>query len=137
MALMGEVQISVGQIPFAIQYGRKAVKMGPKVWQANYLLGSALNLNKEYDEGIKYLTLASQLEPKRNTLKFNVCSAYTAAKKYGKAIESCTDLINRKDQRLGGAAHYMRAQAYRGMGNNKAAENDLATARSMGFEAIK
>lgn len=137
VSLMGEVQISSGQIPFAIQYGRKAVKIGPGVWQANYLLGSALNLKKEYDEGIKYLLIASQLAPGRNTLKFNLCSAYTTAKKYNKAIESCTDLINRNDKRLAGPAHYMRALAYKGLGDTSTAGKDQAMARKLGFKEIK
>lgn len=137
VSLMGEVQISTGQIPFAIQYGRKAVKMDPKVWQANYLLGSALNLKKEYNEGIKYLLIASQLVPGKNTLKFNICSAYTAAKKYAQAIVSCTDLIKQNDKRLSGPAHYMRARAYTGQGKTKAAKEDRTIARKLGFKEIK
>lgn len=63
--LMGELQIEMGQIPLAVVYGNKSVKVDGKYWRAHKLLGSAKMLNNEPESGLTSLKKSSRSEPNK------------------------------------------------------------------------
>ena len=119
ISAMGELQLSLGQIPIAMLYGQKAIQMDNDNWQAHYVLGSALNLQKKYTEGLVHLKKASKLQPKNYSLLVNLCSSYEKNKQFSEAIEACSTAIEKGPYNIHGTAYYLRALAY--TGNNELA----------------
>lgn len=134
ISAMGELQLSLGQIPFAQLYARKALKMDNDNWQAHYVLGSALNLQKEYTLGLEHLQQASKLQPENHSLLVNLCSSYEKNKQYPEAIKTCSAAIEKGPYHIRGTAHFIRAQAHKGNNELTLAERDIALAREFGFK---
>ena len=88
LSAMGELQLSLGQVPIAQLYGQKAIEIDNENWQAHYVLGSALNLQKKYPLGLKHLKKASKLQPQNYSLLVNLCSSYEKNKQFPEAIEA-------------------------------------------------
>ena len=134
VSTMGELQISLGQIPIAQLYAKKALEMDTKNWQAHYVLGSALNLQKKYTEGLQHLQQASELQPDNHSLLVNLCSSYEKNKQYNEAIEACSTAIEEGPYDIRGTAHFLRAQAYKGTNEITLAERDIELAKEFGFK---
>lgn len=134
VSTMGELQLSLGQIPIAQLYAIKALEMDSKNWQAHYVLGSALNLNKKYAEGLEHLQRASQLQPDNYSLLVNLCSSYEKNKQYPEAINACSTAIEKGPYGIRGTAYFIRAQAYKGNNEITLAERDIELAKEFGFK---
>ena len=134
ISAMGELQLSLGQIPIATLYGQKAIQMDNGNWQAHYVLGSALNLQKKYSEGLAYLKKASELQPENYSLLVNLCSSYEKNKLYPKAIAACTTAIEKGSYSIRGTAYHLRALAYTGNNELTLAEKDNKLAKEFGFQ---
>lgn len=130
---MGDLQLSLGQIPIAQLYAAKALKMDSDNWQAHYVIGSALNLEKKYSEGLVHLQKASALQPDNHSLRVNLCSSYNKNKRYDEAIEACSTAIEKGPYDIRGIAHYLRAEAYKGTNELTLAEKELELAREFGY----
>lgn len=134
ISAMGELQLSLGQIPIATLYGQKAIKMDDGNWQAHYVLGSALNLQKKYTEGLVHLKKASELQPKNYSLLVNLCSSYEKNKQFSDAIEACSTVIEKGPYNIHGTAYYLRALAYTGNNELTLAEKDNKLAKEFGVQ---
>jgi len=133
-ALMGEVQISMGQVPLAAVYGRKAVKLDRRSWRAQQLLGSALAMLGETGRGIMHLEQAVALAPDHPRLHLNLASALFAAKEYTRVLRICDVLLDSPDTRVAGAAYNLRGQVYLRQGKLKEAGREFDTAIRLGFD---
>lgn len=134
ISAMGELQLSLGQVPIAQLYGEKAVKMDNTNWQAHYVLGSALNLQKKYVRGLEHLKISSELQPKNYSLLVNLCSSYEKNKKFSQAIKACSTAIEKGPYEIRGTAYYLRALAYTGTGEVTLAEKDNQLAKEFGVK---
>ena len=131
---MGELQLSLGQVPLAQLYGEKAIKLDNNDWNAHYLLGSALNLQKKYPRGLEHLKQASKLQPDNYSLRLNLCSSYEKNKKFKPAIDTCSEVIKKGPYDLRGTAHYLRGLAHTGNNEPVLAEKDQLLAKEFGFQ---
>jgi len=131
---MGELQLSLGQVPLAQLYGEKAINLDNDDWNAHYVLGSALNLQKEYVRGLEHLQLASKLQPDNYSLTVNLCSSYEKNGKFQKAIDACTQAIEKGPYELRGTAYFLRALAHKGNDEPALAEKDQQLAKEFGFQ---
>ena len=134
IAAMGDLQISLGQVPLAELYGKKAISLESSNWHAHYVLGSALNLQKKYAEGLQHLERASQLQPTNYSLVLNLCSSYERNGKYEQAIKTCTSVIEKGPYAIRGTAYFLRAQARKANGEPTLAEKDLSLAQEFGIQ---
>lgn len=134
VSTMGELQISLGQIPIAQLYALKSLEIDNDNWQGHYVLGSALNLQKKYQQGLKHLQRASELQPDNHSLLVNLCSSYEKNKQYPEAIKACSTAIEKGPYDIRGTAHYLRAQAYKGNNEITLAERDIELAKEFGFK---
>lgn len=134
VSAMGELQLSLGQIPIAQLYAQKAIQMDNDNWQAHYVLGSALNLQKKYSEGLVHLKKASELQPENYSLLVNLCSSYEKNKLYPKAITACTTAIEKGPYDIRGTAYHLRALAYTGNNELTLAEKDNKLAKEFGIK---
>lgn len=132
ISAMGELQLSLGQIPIAQLYGQKAIQIDSDNWQAHYVLGSALNLQKKYTEGLVHLKKANELQPKNYSLLVNLCSSYEKNKQFPEAIEACSTAIEKGPYNIRGTAYYLRALAYTGNNELALAEKDNKLAKEFG-----
>ena len=133
ISAMGELQLSLGQIPIATLYGQKAIKMDNENWQAHYVLGSALNLKKEYVTGLQHLQKAYKLKPTNYSLLVNLCSSYEKNKQFPEAIEACSTAIEKGPYNIHGTAYHLRALAYTGNNELALAEKDNKLAKEFGI----
>jgi len=131
---MGELQLSLGQIPIAQLYAVKALNMDNDNWQAHYVYGSALNLQKKYAEGLEHLISASELQPDNYSLLVNLCSSYEKNQQYSKAIQACSTAIDEGPYDIRGTAYFLRAQAHQANNEITLAEKDLELAKEFGFK---
>jgi len=131
---MGELQLSLGQVPLAQLYGEKAVNLDNDDWNAHYVLGSALNLQKKYVRGLEHLQLASKLQPDNYSLTVNLCSSYEKNGKFQQAINTCSQVIEKGPYDLRGTAYYLRALARKGNNEPALAEKDIKFAKEFGFQ---
>jgi len=134
VSAMGELQLSLGQIPIAQLYGQKAIQMDSGNWQAHYVVGSALNLQKKYAEGLEYLKTASTLQPNNYSLLVNLCSSYEKNKQFNEAIKVCSTAIEKGPYNIHGTAYYLRALAYTGNNEHALAEKDNKLAKEFGLQ---
>ena len=134
VSTMGELQLSLGQIPIAQLYAIKALEMDNENWQAHYVFGSALNLQKKYTKGLEHLQRASELKPNNHSLLVNLCSSYEKNNQYPEAIKTCSTAIEKGPYDIRGTAHYIRAQAYKGNNEITLAERDIELAKEFGFK---
>ena len=133
-ALMGEVQISMGQVPLAVVYGREAVKLEQNSWRAQQLLGSALAMLGKTRRGIAHLEQAVALAPDQPRLRVNLASALFADEEYERVLQICDELIDSPDTRAAGAAYNLRGQVYLQLGELKKAGHDFDAAIRLGFD---
>ncbi|MCK4743138.1 MAG: hypothetical protein KAT25_04905 [Sulfuriflexus sp.] len=134
VSAMGELQLSLGQIPIATLYGQKAIQMNNDNWQAHYVLGSALNLQKKYTEGLAHLKIASGLQPQNYSLLVNLCSSYEKNKQFSEAIKTCSAAIKKGPYNIHGTAYYLRALAYTGNNELALADKDNKLAKEFGVK---
>jgi len=132
-ALMGEVQISRGQLPLAVVYGKKSVGLDGQSWRGQQLLGSTLAMLGQPREGLPYLERAVVLVPENQRLRLNLASALLAAKDYARARELCDVLIESTSAEVAAAAYNLRGQAYLRQGAISEAGRDFAAAEKLGF----
>ena len=134
ISTMGELQLSLGQIPIAELYAKKAISIDNENWQAHYVLGSALNLKKEYPLGLEHLKKAYDLQPENYSLLVNICSSYEKNKQFSKAIKACSTAIDKGPYEIRGTAYYLRALAYTGNNELTLAEKDNQLATEFGIK---
>jgi predicted Zn-dependent protease len=134
-ALMAEVQMTLGQAPFAAAYARKAVDLDASAWQANYALGTALCMAGDCPSGLDYLRYASKLEPANPRLQLNLCSAYAWAGQHAQVVTFCSALIDSDNKAVSAQAYYLRSQANKALGHLHEAEQDMHEAEQRGFNA--
>lgn len=132
--LMGEVQISLGNLQLAELYARKAISQDQDIWQTNHLLGITLSMQNKYTAGITYLEKATKISNNKPALVFNLCSTSLAAKKYQQAVTHCSNLIDRNDHQLHASAYHIRSQAYKALAMDKKSKRDSKNARLLGYE---
>jgi tetratricopeptide (TPR) repeat protein len=139
LSLAAEVCINLGRNTEASAYGKKAVTAGPNDWEANSIYAMALSLLNQHEQGLNYLEMAHKLAPDKYkpSVLASLCSQYEEAKKYPKAIETCTEVIKKGDRELQGPGHYIRGRAYMALKMKDKAEEDFAKAKSLGFEGDK
>ena len=139
LSLAADVCINLGRNREASVYGKKAVTADPNDWEANCSYAIALSLLGQHEEGLNYLEMAYKLAPDRYKLNLlaNLCSQYEEAKKYPKAVETCTQVIKKGDRELQGPAHYIRGRAYKALKMKEKSDEDFAKAKSLGFEGDK
>ena len=134
VSAMGELQLSLGQIPIAQLYAQKAIQIDNDNWQAHYVLGSALNLQKKYFEGLEHLKKSSELQPDNYSLLVNLCSSYEKNKLYSKAITACTTAIEKGPYDIRGTAYHLRALAHTGNNELTLADKDNQLAKEFNFK---
>jgi tetratricopeptide (TPR) repeat protein len=139
LSLAVDVCIRLRKNKEASVYGKKAVTADPNDWEANYSYWYALSFLGQQEQALGYLERASKLAPEKHKplVLANLCSQYEDAKKYPKAIETCTEVIKQGDQENQGPAHYIRGRAYKALKMKDKAEEDFAKAKSLGFEGDK
>jgi len=130
---MAEVQISLGNIQFANLYGNKVLQMDPEKWRAHHIVGATLSMMGDFDTGIPYIKKAIALNPDHSTLLFNLCSIYHTAKQYDNAVQTCTEVLQRKDHQLQGPTYILRGEAYLGLNQQKKAQQDFNKAKFFGI----
>ena len=131
--LMGEVQISLGNVQLATLYARKAYDWDATIWQTHHLLGSALSMQDEYKEGLAHLEKAVDIGNNKPELLFNLCSTYLAAGQYNNAVTTCTKVIEQKGHKLHAPAFHIRGQAYEALNITRKAEQDFKNAKTLGY----
>jgi len=134
-ALMGELQIILGQLPLATVYGRKSVELNERSWRGQQLLGSALAMLGQVQDGLPHLERAVALAPENPRLRLNLASALLAAKEYARVRNMCEALIQSGDADVVPAAYNLRGQAYLREGALSEAGRDFAAAEKLGFDA--
>ncbi|KPK40276.1 MAG: hypothetical protein AMJ69_03060 [Gammaproteobacteria bacterium SG8_47] len=132
--LMGEVQVSLGQIPLASLYGRKAVALNPQSWRAQQFLGSVLAMLGEAEAGTAHLERAVSIVPDNDRVRLNLASALVAAKRYDEVIELCSRLIESPELAVAAGAHHLRGRAYLGQARVSEANRDFRAARELGWD---
>ncbi len=130
--LMGEVQISLGNLQLANIYAKKAFRFDDSVWQTHHLLGTTLSMQGQYEKGLKHLVKAADLAKDKPVLVFNLCSTYLTARQFKNTIQACTNLIQRKDHQLHGPAYHIRGQAYMAIKKTELAQDDFNKAKTHG-----
>jgi len=134
-ALMGELQISLGEYPIAVAYGQKAIELDANAWRAWQLLGSSLAMIGRSREGVTALERAVELAPGNMALKVNLASALVADGQFPRALELCEAPVRSTDRALAGAAHHVRGQALARQGELQAAAREFNAAERLGFRA--
>jgi tetratricopeptide (TPR) repeat protein len=139
LSLAVDVCIRLGKNMEASVYGKKAVTADPNDWEANSSYAYALRFLGQQEQAIDYLKRASKLalDKHKPPLLANLCSEYEDAKKYSKAIETCTEVIKKGDRSLQGPAHYIRGRAYKALNMKDKSDEDFAKAKLLGFEGDK
>ncbi|UCH53454.1 MAG: tetratricopeptide repeat protein [Pseudomonadota bacterium] len=133
-ALMGEVQLSLGQPSLAAAYGNKAINFNERSWRGQQLVGSALALMGQPKEGLPYLERAVELEPGNPGLRLNLASALLATKNYERVLEISGELVDSKDTTVAATARNLRGQAYLRQGLLGEAGREFALAEKLGFD---
>jgi tetratricopeptide (TPR) repeat protein len=134
-ALMGEVQLTLGQPPLAVAYGQRAQVLDASAWQGYYVAGTGFCLSGKYDACFKQLDRAVALAPDNHGLRLNLCSSQVWAGRYQEARDSCSTVINSGIGELQARAYYLRGRAYQLAGDEAAARQDLEQAAGLGFNA--
>lgn len=137
LAMLANIDITQGENDKALEHARLAEELDPSIWETNAALGDVLMLSGDYVNGLPYLEKASRLSPKNIFLRSNLCSNYEMAKRYQKAINVCTEVIESGDRKVSGPALFVRARAYKAMGQTDKAEIDLKRSREVGFDGTK
>jgi len=131
--LMGETQISLGNLQLAAIYAEQAYRRNPNIWQTHHILGTTLSMQKEFEKGLQHLEQAAAIAKERPILVFNLCSTYHAAKDYNNAIAACSKIIKRRDHQLHGAAYHIRGLSYEALEMNQKAKRDFTKAHLLGY----
>lgn len=133
LTLMAQTKMARGNNTESYQYAKKAVELDASDWEANYILGQVLGLKGEYEQGLPYIKRSVTHAPDkyRHNVLFGYCSALETAGKCKQAVNVCTKVIKARGD---GAAFYIRARAYEGVGDKKHAEQDFLEAKRLGFD---
>jgi predicted Zn-dependent protease len=134
-ALMGELQIVLGQPSLAVAYGNRAVKLDALSWRGHYVRGTALCLSGQCESGLESLRHAVGLQPGNAALQLNLCSVLVWNSLHQESLPECTRVIQAGDETVLGQAYYLRSQAHSSLGNAEQAAADLAQAKYSGFNA--
>lgn len=132
-SLMGEVQISLGNLQLASLYAQRAHNWNPDIWQTHHLMGTTLILQEKLDQALPFLQQAADLAEERAELRFNLCQAYVNAERYQSAITACTRLLELENHDLKGAGYHLRARAHHALDKNSLATQDFDNARQHGY----
>lgn len=132
LTLMGELQISLGNLQLAALYAKKSHSQNQDIWQTNHLMGKSLSLLDKHDASLDYLEKAATLNSKPG-LVFNLCRACLKAEEYQLAVKHCSNLIARDDHQLHASAYRIRSQAYKALKMDKKAKRDKKNARLLGY----
>ncbi|MCG6871734.1 MAG: tetratricopeptide repeat protein [Gammaproteobacteria bacterium] len=135
--LMGEIQISLGQVSLAVLYGRRAVALDANNWRAQQLLGSTLAMLGEAEAGLAHLARAVRLEPGNERLRLNYAGALLAAGRLNGARERCQSLTKSDDRQLAGLAWNLCGQVRLASSDKQGAREAFATARRLGVRATE
>lgn len=135
--LMGEVQIALNNLQFALLYARKAMKLDGNYWETYHLLGNTLCMQDQCKQGLTYLEKAAELAPEKPELVFNLCNTYVLSKLYQKAVSKCSQVLARKDHQLHGPTYYLRGKAHQALEMTSKARQDFNNARLLGYTPPK
>jgi len=133
--LMGEIQLSLGQVSLAVAYARRAVGLDPNAWRAQQLLGSTLGMVGQAEEGLAHLERAMWLEPGNERLRLNHASALLAAGRVAEARARCEALTGSGDRQVAGLAWQLCGQVRLRGGEVEAAGEAFVNARRLGIHA--
>jgi tetratricopeptide (TPR) repeat protein len=133
-ALMGEVQITLGQPSLAVAYGLRAQALDASSWKGYYVAGTGFCLSGEHDECFEQLDHAVTLAPGNQGLRLNLCSSQVWAGRYKEAMRSCSAVIDSGVSELQASAYFLRGQAHQLSGDESAARQDLEQATRLGFD---
>ena len=132
-ALMGEVQITLGQPYLAVVYGHRSQELDPSFWQGFYVAGTALCLSGKYEACFEELEQAVKREPDNLGLRLNLCSSQVWAQRYKEAEQSCSQVIDKGGQKMQAQAYFLRGRARQELGDTSRASTDLEHAARLGF----
>jgi tetratricopeptide (TPR) repeat protein len=133
-ALMGEVQITLGQPYLAVLYGHRSQELDPSCWQGFYVAGTALCLSGKYEACFEELEQAVKREPDNLGLRLNLCSSQVWAQRYKEAEQSCSQVIDKGGQKMQARAYFLRGRARQELGDTSRASTDLDKAARLGFD---
>jgi tetratricopeptide (TPR) repeat protein len=126
--------MGLGKNSEALTTAQKALSINPESADANDLFGGALAVLNRFSEALPYIEKAVKLDPGNVHYQLNLCSTYDMAKQYDKAIDSCSKLISKKDDKVLGEALYIRARAYQATGKKQEAAKDFEQAKALGVD---
>jgi tetratricopeptide (TPR) repeat protein len=111
---LSNLYITVGDYANAIESLQKTLSIDPyyKSFITNYLLGYALNNQREYKKAMHYLNLAKKIEPKNSTLYSAIGYSYIAQGEYKNALNSYHKMLSLEPDSaeanyLIGLSHYL------------------------------
>ena len=133
-SVLSSVYMGLGKNKEALVCAQKAMSINPESREANSMMGGALSVLDRFSEALPYLEKAVKLAPDDIPLLMNLCSTYDMAKRYDKAIETCSLVVKKDDKKFLGEALYVRARVYRSMGKRKESEKDFQAAKALGVD---
>jgi len=133
-ALMGDVQISLGQVSLAVAYGMKAVKLAPQDWRAHQLLGSTLAMSGDTEHGVAELRQALGLSGGNARVRLNLASALVWAGRYEEAAPLLDELVEDPDKMVAGTAFHLRGKVRLSEGKVREGSADFERALDLGYK---
>ena len=137
LALMANIEIIRGENEKALAHARLAEELDPDIWETNASLGDVLTLRGDFERGLSHTEKASRLAPKNIYLQYNLCTTYEVAKHYQQALAACTAVIETGEPSVLGPALYVRARAYKAIGQVDKAEVDFKRSKTVGYDGAK
>jgi len=132
--LMGDVQISLGQISLAVAYGMKAVNLAPQDWRAHQLLGSTLAMGGDAEHGVAELRQAAELSGGNSRVRLNLASALVWASRFKEAAPLLDELVKDPDKVVAGAAYHLRGKVRLSEGKVREGSADFERALDLGYK---
>jgi tetratricopeptide (TPR) repeat protein len=136
-ALMGELQIILGQPSLAVAYGNKAVQLDAASWRGHSVRGTGLCLSGDCETGLISLRRAIALQPDNAALQLNLCSVLVWNGFHKESLPECTAAIQTGDARVLAQAYYLRSRAYEALGNVEQSAADLVMAKTHDFDEAR
>jgi len=100
-SLLSSISLLRKDFDHAVEYGEKAVELGPSDASAHFLLGMALRYAGQYEEAISKFETAIRLDPITPIMRLNNLGwAYLLAKEYESAILMFNEAIQRNPDYL-------------------------------------
>lgn len=132
--LMGEVQLTLGQLPLAGVYAQKAVEFDASYWRGHQLRGTTLAMLGQSTEGLPHLERAMALQPENERLKLNLATVLFEVKAYDRVLAIADALVDSKEAMVTGAAHNLRGRVYLKQGRIKDAGREFTAAEKQGVD---